>query len=226
MAVAHTENRNSAAAEALYRRIVLLRPAAAASYGSWLTVEGRLEESFAQFEASIKAVPTQGFAYYALITGKRFDTIDPTLINPVIQLASDPRLNNLERLYANYALGKLRDGQNDYQGALAAYDHGNELAFNLHNMGRPYNGGQVRQGFDRGVDFFRHVPADKSIKVAEDASNPIIHRRHDSIRHYVARSDPVVPFDGRFSRRIEILGRAGAHADASMGTWNWRRRFS
>lgn len=145
LATARVDRRDTSGAEHAYRRALEISPAAANAYGFWLQVEGRFAESFDVFEQSLEDNPKQGMTYYALLdrhVGAQTATLRLAQMEPLVD---DPDLSDDDRLYLFYAIGKAYDQAGLYEAAMRSFDRANEMAYHLHNEGRPFDQDQFRK---------------------------------------------------------------------------------
>jgi tetratricopeptide (TPR) repeat protein len=126
-------------AEALFKSAVANDPSYLPTYGHWLQEEGRFEEAVPLLHESIFQNPIQGQPYYNLAVGRRFEVGGVPVIDAVLPLIEDPRIDDENRMFLHYAAAHAFDHARDYEHAIRQYDAANEHAYRLYNASIDYD---------------------------------------------------------------------------------------
>ena len=117
----------------LYERLLVDRPASGAEVADlrlWranaLKVTGRQAEAVADYRASLAARPDNGVAWFSLANLKTYWFTDDDV---TCMRAAEARhdLQEMDRVYLCFALGKALEDQKDYAGSWRYYERGNAL---------------------------------------------------------------------------------------------------
>ena len=133
---AYTRVNDKERGEAMFKQVWEMEPGVCKSYAIWLQEEGRFEESVELLKESLAIQPDQGAAYYCLAEAKAFELEGESLIARAKEVRESPRLNDLGRMYVDYALGKAYEQAKDHESAIRHFDLANEVAFQTFNEGR------------------------------------------------------------------------------------------
>lgn len=117
----------------LYARLLDDRPASGAEVADlrlWranaLKVTGRQEEAIADYRASLAARPDNGIAWFSLANLKTYRFTDDDIAR--MQAAEGPPgLQEMDRIYLSFALGKAFEDRADYAASWRHYERGNAL---------------------------------------------------------------------------------------------------
>lgn len=91
-----------------------------------LKITGRQTEAIADYRASVSARPDQGVAWFGLANLKTWRFTDED-ISRMTEAASRPDLQDMDRVYLNFALGKALEDRADYPVSWTFYSQGNAL---------------------------------------------------------------------------------------------------
>ena len=117
----------------LYARLLADRPASGAEVadlrlwrGNALKITGRQAEAVADYRASLTARPDNGVAWFSLANLKthRFSDDDVARMRAA---EARPDLQEMDRIYLSFALGKALEDRADYAASWRHYDLGNAL---------------------------------------------------------------------------------------------------
>lgn len=166
---AYALDRQPGPAERFFRRAEAFDPTLASAYGLWLQEEGRTDESIAAFRRSIAAQPRQGYAYYGLAQAAP-RAFDEDTLKRMGEVALDPTLPPRERMYLAYVEAQQAERGGDFGAASEALDRANDLAFRLHNAGRPFDAAELRAVYDSRVAAYQagtipHVPTESETPI-------------------------------------------------------------
>lgn len=123
---------NADEAIALLRRALEIAPKIAPAHhnlGGVYAAEGRFDEAVASFRRAIELKPDYAEAFYNLSSAHRIEA-DDGFIEAAEALAAKEDLNEADRRFLAFALGKAYDDIGDRDRAFAAYARGNALKFN------------------------------------------------------------------------------------------------
>ena len=91
-----------------------------------LTVTGRQAEAIADYRAALKARPDYGVAWFSLANLKTYRFTDDDVAR--MQGAdARPDLQDMDRVYLSFALGKALEDRKDYAASWSFYDRGNTV---------------------------------------------------------------------------------------------------
>lgn len=89
-----------------------------------LKIAGRREEAVADYHASLAARPDYGVAWFGLANLKTYRFTDDEMAR--LRIAeSQPDLQDMDRIYLCFALGKAMESRGDYASSWAYYERGN-----------------------------------------------------------------------------------------------------
>jgi tetratricopeptide (TPR) repeat protein len=121
---------NDAKAEEALRQVLALNPADGLVHrelGRLLNMLGRFEEGIAHLEKALVLDPNSAGTYHALVTGKKIDEKDGSLIAKMQSLVNRPELPEQELIVLHFALGKAFNDLKNYADAMHHFDAGNQL---------------------------------------------------------------------------------------------------
>lgn len=155
-------------AEAAIRRYLALNPSRYQSHLALafnLQEQGRFSEAERSLMEAIHLEPNQGNAYYGLAQGRKFTAADMALVDQMVAVLANDKLNKEDLQHLCYALGKIHDDLGLYEKAIGYYDKANSLALaKLRSARGDFNKEKYRGQIDRTIelfseDFFRRYGA-------------------------------------------------------------------
>jgi tetratricopeptide (TPR) repeat protein len=145
LATAYGRVGRSEAAEEIYRRAVAAEPAANQAYGFWLQGEGRTTESAERLLAAIEADPLNGQAYFGLAQAGVRNLPSGTLLDRILGIRVNPRIDLRSRMFLSYALGRIYEEDSEPGPAMREWDEANAAALKLYNRERAYDKERARR---------------------------------------------------------------------------------
>jgi tetratricopeptide (TPR) repeat protein len=112
-----------------FDRVLALRPQYAhAHFNRAVTLQwlGRMEEARAAFREALKYKPDYGEAYRLLEWGRSLDESVDDDIAAMEQLWNSPETGEEDRMHLAFALGKVAEGEGDYDAAFRFFSAGNQ----------------------------------------------------------------------------------------------------
>jgi tetratricopeptide (TPR) repeat protein len=91
-----------------------------------LKITGRRDEAIADYHAALAAWPDYGVAWFSLANLKTYRFSDDE-IERMRAAQARPDLQNMDRIYLSFALGKALEDRGDYAASWSFYEHGNAL---------------------------------------------------------------------------------------------------
>ncbi|WP_426011703.1 sulfotransferase [Caulobacter sp. DWR2-3-1b2] len=91
-----------------------------------LKITGRREEAIADYRASLAARPDNGVAWFSLANLKTYRFIDDDIAR-MVDAESQPAVQNMDRIYLCFALGKALEDRGDHAAAWRYYERGNAM---------------------------------------------------------------------------------------------------
>jgi len=152
LAKCYAQTGNSKSAEATFQRAFQKYPALGSRYALWLQEEGKFEESLDVLWQSLDRFPVQGAAFYGLAEANTFEREGQSLFALAVTALENRTLDEKERIYLLFALGKLKEAEADYEASIGYYDQANDAAFRCFNSGRPYDRALLCRMTDRTID--------------------------------------------------------------------------
>ena len=117
----------------LYERLLARQPASAAEEADlrvWranaLKITGRQREALAEYHAALAARPDYGVAWFALANVKTYRFGDGEIAR-MSRAESFPSIEDMDRIYLCFALGKAFEDRGDYAASWHYYERGNGL---------------------------------------------------------------------------------------------------
>ncbi len=117
----------------LYERLLAGRPSSGAEVADlrlWranaLKVTGRQAEAIADYRASLAARPDNGVAWFSLANLKTYRFTDDDIERMRVAEAR-PDLQEMDRVYLNFALGKALEDRGDHASSWRCYERGNAV---------------------------------------------------------------------------------------------------
>jgi tetratricopeptide (TPR) repeat protein len=117
----------------LYERLLAGRPPSGAEVADlrlWranaLKVTGRRAEAIADYRASLAARPDNGVAWFSLANLKTYRFTDEDVVR-MRAAEARPDVQDMDRVYLCFALGKALEDQGDYEASWRYYERGNAL---------------------------------------------------------------------------------------------------
>jgi tetratricopeptide (TPR) repeat protein len=152
------QQRHIPEAEACLRSAIIADPRSDLAHqvlGVLLQRRGRFQEAIDSLERAIELQPRRVSSYLSLALGKRFTSTDEWLIQGMLALVDDANLAPQERSRLHYALGKVYDDLEDYQGAIGHFDQANKIeAQQTRLAGRSFDRRNHRAGIDQAITGF------------------------------------------------------------------------
>jgi len=91
-----------------------------------LKITGRLPDAIADYHASLAALPAQGVAWFGLANLKTYRFTDDDIAR-MRAVESLPDIQDMDRIYLSFALGKALEDRRDYAPSWAHYSQGNAV---------------------------------------------------------------------------------------------------
>ncbi len=126
-------------AESIFLKIASVSHVAANSYAGWLQEEGRFADAVTVLEQSIRLRPVQGVAYRNLAEAKSFSLAGKSILELMEPVATDPKLDVVDRMHLSYALGKVYEHRKEFELAMRSYDTANNIAFQIYPNARTFD---------------------------------------------------------------------------------------
>jgi len=137
LAMSYCRTNQKERGEAMFKRLLEVKPGFCHSYSLWLQEEGRFEESVSLLNRWLEVEPIQGMAYFCLAEAKSFKFEDgSTLIERASEILDRPKLKAIDQMYLAYAVAKAYESAKQFQSAMEHFDRANEFAFQIFNEGR------------------------------------------------------------------------------------------
>lgn len=130
MGVAHMGLDEAHEAEACFRRALEIKPdyvEAHNNLGRALEARGDLQAAAAAYQQAIALMPGCGEAHLALASLGPVQPRHVQAMEALYEGSSSPELNNAQRIYLAFALGKALEDAGDYDRAFAFFHEGNRL---------------------------------------------------------------------------------------------------
>jgi len=161
--------------EALFNRILKLRPGFCHSYSLWLQEEGRFSDSVSLLNQWLEVEPVQGMAYFCLSEAKAFQMEDGrSLIETATEILDKPKLRQLDKMYLAYALGRAHENAKEFESAMSHFDRANELAFGIFNEGRRLDYDVVRTTNDCLMELYSKEFLEEYSRHGSSSETPIL----------------------------------------------------
>ncbi|MFN3728596.1 MAG: sulfotransferase [Fimbriimonadaceae bacterium] len=177
LALALSESGRALEAEPHLRKAIELAPnngLAHASLGFWLQEQGRFDEAFAVLIRSIELNPTHGFSYYNYFRQHKAGAQDEPLIKQLKRLSKSQHIQEHDRGYMHYALGKVFEDQGDFASSMSHYDQGNEIAYRVWIEPRPWDREAYAAEFNQKIACFTPNLFRETADQAEGSELPIL----------------------------------------------------
>lgn len=139
LAVAYGRLGQAQRAENIFRNMSHVSASAANSYAAWLQEEGRFADSVPVLQQSLRLQPLQGAPYRSLVEAKQFVLDGKPILETVLGLLENPKLDEAARMHLHYALGKIHEHGGDFHSAMQAFDKANGIAYRTYPTCRTFD---------------------------------------------------------------------------------------
>lgn len=134
---------------------------------------GQFQAARDDFQRSIEIEPSQGFAYYGLVSSARVTEDDRPLLAKIEQVIQTGRVAPSEAAYLHFALGKALDNLGDYAGAMDCFDEANRLVREARLLDRPFDRERMARRIDDTIALFCRERMSHALENATDSELPV-----------------------------------------------------
>jgi hypothetical protein len=130
-------------------------------------------EAATAYRRSIELEPDQGFSYCELVRSSKLTADQTPLLESMLRLVTDDRVNQRGLMFLHYGLGKGYDDLGVYESAMKHFDEANRIAYRL-KFGEGRFDPERLSGFvDRTVETFSKAYIRRHSEGAEESDLPI-----------------------------------------------------
>jgi tetratricopeptide (TPR) repeat protein len=181
-----------------------------ATLGTAMLALGYSDEADDCFRRSIAIDAVQGLAYFGLFSTRRIKTDDARLVSAAAVQLGSTKINDKQRIYLHYGLGKAKEDLGDFESAMAHFDQANEIEDRATRRGRKLSRSAYSGAIDATIELFSRELIEASGALGAPSEMPILivgmPRSGTSLAEQILSSHP----------------RIGGVGEQSYWRFNWR----